>query len=614
MVKRADSEGIVPTDQSQQATMQSPSPRTAMVRAERTYFLVIDGQVSYPFELPTQGEVVIGRASDAAIRLDDTSASRHHARVDISDGEAWIVDLGSRNGTRVNGESVAEPRALLSGDVLTLCSATLIFHREIGASTGRSALGTTQMRQRLLEETDRSLAFHRPVSLLCLQFSGPTPSRPAVLDSLGSVLRISDSVAWAGNGSLLVLLPERDATSASKDAERLLAALTSVVREVRIGVVSCPRDGSDPDALLLACQSAAQSSAQPGTQVAVEDTAVTVDLGDVKILLVEPAMKKLYALIERLAKAELPVLIEGETGVGKELAAKALHHHSVRKGRPLVSLNCSAFTENLVESELFGHERGAFSGAVTTKQGLIEAAHTGTLFLDEIGEMPLSVQAKLLRVLETQKVMRVGDVRERQIDVRIVAATNRDLQAEITAGRFRRDLYFRLSSARLSLPPLRNRPRELPVLARVLLASACRKLSRDSIAISDAAMHLLLGHRWPGNVRELRNLMDFVAATVDGDTLLPWQIEEQLQSTVPEEMPEPTHTVKPSPQPQPESVTPASFRPIDDEIRELERRRMMEALVACGGVQIRAAALISMPARTFTTKMKQYKLSAKDSP
>ena len=178
----------------------------------------------------------------------------------------------------------------------------LIFHREIGASTGRSALSTTQLRQRLLEETDRSLAFHRPVSLLCLQFSGPLPSRPALLDSLGSVLRISDSVAWAGNGSLLILLPERDATGASKEAERLFAALASVTQEVRVGVVSCPRDGSDPDALLLASQSAAQSSSQPGTQVAVEDTAVTVDLGDTKILLVEPAMKKLYALIERLAK------------------------------------------------------------------------------------------------------------------------------------------------------------------------------------------------------------------------------------------------------------------------------------------------------------------------
>lgn len=614
MAHRADSGDGTAVDNAQLATMQSSSPRAPTIRSERTYFLVIDGQVSYPFELPARGEVVIGRATDAALRLDDTSASRHHARLDISDGDVWIVDLGSRNGTRVNGDAVTEPRALLSGDVVTLCSATLIFHREIGAPTGRAALSTAQLRQRLVEETDRSLAFHRPVSLLCLQFSGPVPSRPAILDALGAVLRVSDSVSWASGGSLLVLLPERDVASASKETERILSALSALVHEVRVGVVSCPRDGSDPDSLLLACQSAAQSSTQPGAQVAVEDTAQTLDLGDVKVLLVEPAMKKLYALIERLAKAELPVLIEGETGVGKELAAKALHHQSARKGRPLVSLNCSAFTENLVESELFGHERGAFSGAVATKQGLIEAAHTGTLFLDEIGEMPLPVQAKLLRVLETQKVMRVGDVRERQVDVRIVAATNRDLQAEIAAGRFRRDLYFRLSSARLSLPPLRNRPRELPVLARALLSSACRKLSRPPLAISDATMHLLLGHRWPGNVRELRNVMDFVAATVDDDTLQPWQIEEQLRSTVPEEMPAPVPTVKAAGNTPPDSVPPVHFRPIDEEVRALERRRMMEALAACGGVQIRAAALISMPARTFTTKMKQYKLSSKDSP
>lgn len=180
--------------------------------------------------------------------------------------------------------------------------------------------------------------------------------------------------------------------------------------------------------------------------IAVEDTATTVDLGNQKVLLVEPAMKKLYALIERLAKAELPVLVdEGETGVGKELAAKALHYFSARKGRPLVSLNCSAFTENLVESELFGHERGAFSGAVSTKQGLIESAHTGTLFLNEIGEMPLGVQAKLLRVLEAQRVMRVGDVREPADEYSDhTPQPIENLQAEITAGRFRRNLCFPL--------------------------------------------------------------------------------------------------------------------------------------------------------------------------
>lgn len=232
--------------------MQAPPRSTAQpVRPERNYLLVIDGQVSYPFDLPTHGEVVIGRAPDAAIRLDDTSASRHHARLDLSNGDAArVADLGSRNGTRVNGEPVNTPTELLSGDVIAICSSTLIFHRESTAPTERSALNTAQLRQRLLEETDRSLHFHRPVSLLCLNFSGSVPSRPAILDALLGQLRVSDAVSWAGHANLLVLLPERDAAAAASQAERLALALASLGSELRIGTVSCPRDGSDPDALL----------------------------------------------------------------------------------------------------------------------------------------------------------------------------------------------------------------------------------------------------------------------------------------------------------------------------------------------------------------------------
>ncbi|HMU39041.1 MAG TPA: sigma 54-interacting transcriptional regulator [Pseudomonadota bacterium] len=596
------------TDQTLTATIQAVSSPVPPPK-ERAYFLVIDGQVSYPVELPESGEVIIGRSPDATIRLDDTSASRHHARVNVTGGDAWIEDMGSRNGTHANGQLIREPRELLSGDVITLCSATLIFHREFLAQTGRKVQSPSDFRARLAEETDRSLGFLRPVSLLCFHFAGGASRRPAILETVHSSLRLCDSVAWTGDNDLLVLLPERDRSSAKQEAERLVSRLKIGNIDVRVGVLSCPRDGSDPDALLLACQSAAQASDLSKEQIVVEDTAITMDLGDAKILLVEPTMKKLYALIERLAKAELPVLIEGETGVGKELAAKALHHHSSRRDKPLLSLNCSAFSENLVESELFGHERGAFSGAVTTKQGLIETANGGTLFLDEIGEMPLSIQAKLLRVLETQRVMRVGDVREHKVNVRFVAATNRNLQTEVTAGRFRRDLYFRLSSARLTLPPLRDRPRELPVLARVLLSAACRKLNRPMLTIADPTMHKLLGHRWPGNVRELRNLMDFLAATVDGETLLPWHVEEQLEHTLLSE----TQSEGPQPaSPKPTIDRPLHFRPIDDEIRELERKRMSEALAASGGVQVRAAELISMPVRTFTTKMKLYKLSSKE--
>jgi DNA-binding NtrC family response regulator len=290
------------------------------------------------------------------------------------------------------------------------------------------------------------------------------------------------------------------------------------------------------------------------------------------------------------------VLIQGETGVGKEIAAAAIHHLSKRQGKPFVSVNCAALPESLVESELFGHERGAFSGAVAAKTGLLETANSGTIFLDEIGELPLPIQAKLLRVLETQRLMRVGDVRERPINVRIVAATNRDLQTEVAANRFRKDLFFRLGAARLTLPPLRDRRRELPVLARALLAEACIRIEREPIEISSAAMYRLQAYSWPGNVRELRNLMDFVAATVEGSTLLPLHIEEQLAETgslepVAAALPQPTR-----------------FRPIEEELRELERQRMAEALTAAKGVYTHAAELISMPIRTFTNKLKLYQL------
>src|SRR5262249_34590819 len=212
-------------------------------------------------------------------------------------------------------------------------------------------------------------------------------------------------------------------------------------------------------------------------------------------------------------------LITGETGSGKELVATAIHTLSQRGGRPLISLNCAALHDTLVESELFGYEKGAFAGAKAAKAGLIESASGSTLFLDEVGELAPALQTKLLRVLESNRVTRVGDVREREVDIRFVAATNRDLEADVTEGRFRRDLFFRLSAATLHLPPLRERPRELALLATAFLDDACRHAGRTAMRISDEAMAVLLAHSWPGNVRELKNLMQYVAAPLAGGVL-----------------------------------------------------------------------------------------------
>ena len=324
-------------------------------------------------------------------------------------------------------------------------------------------------------------------------------------------------------------------------------------------------------------------------------------IGAQRVIVADPTVLRLYTLVDRLAPSAIPVLITGETGCGKELVATALHARSPRAGQRLISLNCAALHEMLVESELFGHERGAFSGAVSSRPGLIEAASGSTLFLDEVGELTLANQAKLLRVLESHRVTRLGDVREREVDVRIVAATNRDLEADMIAGRFRRDLYFRLSAATLHLPPLRQRPHELPLLAAAFLDDACRLTGRRGMRISDDAMAVLLAHPWPGNVRELKNLMQYVAATVPVDELAAEHVSERLRRLVP--------TVSPRPEAGP--ATPPQFRPLADELRELEIARIREALIATSGNQTRAAGLLAMPVRTFFEKAKQYGLTPK---
>jgi DNA-binding NtrC family response regulator len=312
-------------------------------------------------------------------------------------------------------------------------------------------------------------------------------------------------------------------------------------------------------------------------------------------------MVGLFDLVERLGASELTVLIGGETGVGKDLIAFALHQWSGRRAGPFVTLNCAALPEALIESELFGHERGAFSGAVASKIGLLEAAAGGTVFLDEVGDLSAAAQSKLLRAIETRRVTRVGDVRERPLDIRVVAASNCDLKAAAAAGRFRSDLYFRLGAATVWVPPLRDRTSELPLLASAFLEEACASLGRPFMGISPAALACLAEHTWPGNVRELRNAMEYVAATVPDEVLQPWHL-----TRVDENGDGALAVAKVDEVPHPE---PPAFRPVAEELRDLERLRMSQALAAAGGNQSHAARLIQMPARTFTYKLRQYKLT-----
>jgi transcriptional regulator with PAS, ATPase and Fis domain len=297
-------------------------------------------------------------------------------------------------------------------------------------------------------------------------------------------------------------------------------------------------------------------------------------------------MQRVQALADRAAAGEINVLILGETGVGKEVLARAIHAASARATKPMVSINCAALSESLLESELFGHEKGAFTGAVQAKAGLFETAPGGTVFLDEIGELPLTAQPRLLRAIETRQVFRIGGVRPREIDVRFIVATNRELETDVSLGTFRRDLFFRVNGMTLTIPPLRERPRDIPILARAFVAQLTRGRAPE---ISEAAMAALLAHGWPGNVRELRNVIERALLLCDGPLLLP----EHLPPPVPYAAAEGDPS-EPPPVPRlPDSK--------DD-----ERTRVLAALAACGGNQSRAARQLGISRKVLIARLDRY--------
>jgi two-component system response regulator AtoC len=319
------------------------------------------------------------------------------------------------------------------------------------------------------------------------------------------------------------------------------------------------------------------------------------------LVLADERMHGVRELIQRVAPSMATVLVVGETGVGKELVAEAIHRASgARAKRPLVRINCAALPGSLFESELFGYERGAFTNASSGKPGLLEAAEHGTVFLDEIGELPLGAQPKLLRVLEAREVTRVGGLRARPLDVRFVAATNRDLRAEIARGNFREDLFFRLNTVSIAVPALRERADDIEPLARHFVAAFSRQLGRQLVTIQPSALRRLRAHPWPGNVRELRNVMEWAVLHAAEDAIderhLPPTLERRpLADTADRRAPRfdrPTHDTTP-----PERWTDA---------KQAERHRILGALASCNGNQTRAAEWLNMPRRTLVAKLSAY--------
>jgi len=308
---------------------------------------------------------------------------------------------------------------------------------------------------------------------------------------------------------------------------------------------------------------------------------------ETKVLTAAPKMEAVLELVDKVAASEASVLLLGESGTGKELLARRLHHHSERAGGPFVALNCAAIPKDLIESELFGHLKGAFTGALKDRVGKFELADGGTLFLDEIGELPLAQQPKLLRALQEGEVEPVGAGTPRKVDVRVVAATHRDLAADIRAERFRDDLYYRLAVIPVSIPPLRERPEDIPYLARHFLRQLAPERDLD---LTPAALEMLRRHPWPGNVRELENLMQRLAVLCRHDSIEPADLPMGLRGSA-----------KASDSP---FTLPADGYPLE----ELEKSAILQALDRTGGNQTRAAALLHIPRHVLIYRLEKFGL------
>jgi DNA-binding NtrC family response regulator len=297
-----------------------------------------------------------------------------------------------------------------------------------------------------------------------------------------------------------------------------------------------------------------------------------------------PKMQKVYKLIEKVSQHNYPVLILGESGTGKELVARSIHFSGPRSQKPFVPVDCSALVPTLIESELFGYVKGAFTGAVQSKQGLLEAAQGGTLFLDEIGDLPVDMQAKLLRVLQEREIKPVGSTERRAIEMRVIAATNRDLESSIRAATFRQDLFFRLNVVQIKLPPLRERKSDIPILVHAFLEKFGDP-QRPARTISEEAMHRLMAYDWPGNVRELENAVERAVALGSGPILHVGDLPSNLQYS---------------------SSAPLSGAAELAPIEELERRAIFRALKETGGDKLAAARLLGIGKTTLYRKLKQY--------
>lgn len=663
---------------------------SAQETAEEAFVAVYQGDlVREMYKLTRGSEITVGRDESCQIMLADDVCSRRHAAFVWRDSAWWLQDLGSRNGTLVNGQRISQPWALEEGDLIRAGKTKLRFTRQLAElcqpetresscppRDSESGQGDDESsgplplildrRSRVGLFTESSLAsegmwnervrrgFARLYELIGPMLTATSVEElanlvldgllPAISADVGVVLLFPEGTPDRTNPDHLVTIARRSPSGSSpprasrtvsrrvlSEGEAILAmniehdpnkAKLGTVREMRSAIcapirgakanlgllhVYCSQSESSLDFVALeivlgvadqmgkTLESLRQKeSLQAGLQGEREVSRALQRLLETEGGLVGdgPRMRELRSKLIRLARSDATVLVRGESGVGKELACRELHFQSHRRNGPFVCLNCAAIPETLLESELFGHEKGAFTGATSQKVGKFELADGGTLFLDEVGELPLSLQARFLRVLEGHAFERVGGNVSIRPDARIVAATNRDLEAAVEEGKFRRDLFYRLQVLEVFVPPLREHPEDLPELAQHFLERACQRLGRPSLHLTPEALRSLAEYSWPGNVRELRSVMERAAILSDQVALRPEDL--QIRPLGPQAVPA-------DGQGQPVHV------PVS--LDELERHHILQTLRKTNWVKREAARILGINRSTLDRKLERYGLA-----
>jgi two-component system, NtrC family, response regulator AtoC len=562
------------------------------------HLLVMSLEVFWSQPLPASGVVTVGRSSKCVVRIDDGLASREHARIHVGSESGvpvlTIEDVGSANGTRVRDAVIkpGEPAAIMPGEAIMVGSTVLMVLQDRPTVGHRRIWSHAYFEARVDEECDRAAKTRAAFALARVRFTGSAPWT-RVTPVLVRELTAPHVFASYGPKDYEILFTDAQDGEPEGTLRKLVEGFEGAGLEAQSAVAWYPKDGRTSDAL-LATANASLKAAASGQRNSEEYPPSDAT-----------GMQRVRSMATRAAPSNINVLILGEMGVGKDVLARLIHQMSPRAAKPFVALNCAGLTENLIESELFGHEKNAFTGATAAKVGLFESANGGTVFLNEIGEMPPSMQAKLLQAIELREVRPVGAVRPRPIDVRFLSATNVDIESAVAKGAFRGDLMYRLNTLSLVVPPLRQRKDEIEALAAMFVAEGCREQGREGhLVIGPEAMACLHEYAWPGNIRELKNVMERAVMLCDGPEILLEHLPLEKMRPAPGQYVRvekagvgtlleggPSRNALPS---------------LSDPEEAADRQRVMDALDACAWSQTRAAELLNVSRRTLVSKLDRY--------